>query len=194
MKNARSVSSRLNYKGLFPDREVALAKALIWKQCSEDGRFKPEDFENDLQEVMIHWLEARDQFDSERGEKITSYMRKVVRGKLIDLVRERNAKKRSVLNEAVPLDAPVGEDDDGETFVDLLEDSTRPNSDLSIDLATSGKRLTPRQSQICAQLKEGLTVVEISEALGCARCTVHDEIRRIRRIFTDLSLRDYLMF
>ncbi len=192
--NARSVSSRLVYEGLFPDREVALAKALVQEWCGEKRRFGAHEFDDLVQNVLVHWWMVRDKYDSTREASITSYMRVVVRRKISDLIRERDAYKRVTLDKADSLDAPVGEDDDGENFLGLLEDPNRPELDLSIDLAPAIEKLTPRQKKICELRVAGLSVKAISEALSTARCTVHDEIQRIRQRFTDLGLKDYLRF
>jgi RNA polymerase sigma factor (sigma-70 family) len=193
MKNARGVSSRLVYKELFPDREVAIAKALVSKWCGRRRRFGLDDYNDFLQEVLVHWWTVRNRYDSTREASIESYMRSIVRWKLVDLARERDAEKRVALDRADSLDAPVGEDDD-ETFHDLLEDPIRPDKDLSIDLALAVEKLTSRQKEIYELRAAGESVKAIGEALSIARCTVHDEIRRIQKRFADRGLKDYLHF
>jgi RNA polymerase sigma factor (sigma-70 family) len=192
MKNARNVSSWLGYEGLFPGEEVTIAKALVRRWCGENRRFGKDDFDDLLQEVLIHWSTVRNRYDSTRGASIESYMRTVIRRKLIDISRERDAGRRVALDRADSLDAPVGEEDSGETFHELLGDPKRPDLDLSMDLPMAIKKLTSRQKKISELRAAGLSVKAISEGLAVHRSTVHDEIRRIRRIFTDVGLRDYL--
>jgi RNA polymerase sigma-70 factor (ECF subfamily) len=187
MKNARIVSSRLDYGALFPGEEVALAKALVRDCCRKNRCFGRDDFNDLLQEVMVHWWTARNRYDKKRGAGIKSYMRTVVGRKLIDLVRKRHAEKQAVLDEAVSLDAPVGEDE-GETFGDLLEAQGCRKPDFSLALETAVGKLTPRQKEIYELLDANKTKKAIEEALGISRSTIYDEIQRIRRLFTDHGL------
>jgi len=190
--NARRVPSRLSYRRLFPGREVACAKALVREWCGEGKRFEPDEFDDLLQQVLTHWWQVRHRYDATREASILSYMRAVVGRKLVDLGRERDAEKRRVLSEALSLDAPVGEDEDSETFGDLQEAPAGPDCGLSHDLTTAVNGLTGRQQRICELWSQGVSVTAISEALGTSRSTIHDEIQRIRRHFTDRGLADYL--
>ena len=63
---------------------------------------------------------------------------------------------------------------------------------LQIDLATVLTRLTPQQQAICRLLTEGETVTVISRSLKVPRTTLYDEMKRVRRIFRDAGLKDYL--
>lgn len=63
---------------------------------------------------------------------------------------------------------------------------------LQVDLATALTHLTPQQQAMCKMLTEGETVAAISRSLKVPRATLYDEIKRIRRIFRNGGLKDYL--
>ena len=54
-------------------------------------------------------------------------------------------------------------------------------------------RLTPVQRQLCQMLgEEGLTIKEAAERLRIPRGTLYEEIKRIRKVFADQGLGNYL--
>ena len=61
-----------------------------------------------------------------------------------------------------------------------------------MDLGTVLTRLTPQQQVICRLLTEGEAVTAISRKLRVPRATLYDEIKRVRRIFRNTGLKDYL--
>ena len=62
-----------------------------------------------------------------------------------------------------------------------------------IDIGRVLERLTPVQRQLCQMLgAEGLTIKEAAERLRIPRGTLYEEIKRIRKVFADQGLGDYL--
>ena len=62
-----------------------------------------------------------------------------------------------------------------------------------IDIGRVLARLTPVQRQLCQLLgEEGLTIKEAAERLRIPRGTLYEEIKRIRQVFADQGLGDYL--
>ncbi|BAP89129.1 putative uncharacterized protein [Burkholderiales bacterium GJ-E10] len=62
-----------------------------------------------------------------------------------------------------------------------------------IDLARVLVQLTPAQRRLCAMLGEdGLSIKEAAERLRIPRGTLYEEIKRIRKIFADHGIGDYL--
>jgi DNA-directed RNA polymerase specialized sigma24 family protein len=54
--------------------------------------------------------------------------------------------------------------------------------------------LTPAQQRLCLMLgEEGLSIKEAAEKLRIPRGTLYEEIKRIRQVFADFGLDDYLM-
>jgi RNA polymerase sigma-70 factor (ECF subfamily) len=129
------------------------------------------------------------------------YMAQVVRNKLTDLARELVAEKRAGDLDTVSLDASVDGSDDGPTLGDLLAGSESAADDrkagsrdhVRIDLARVLAQLTPAQRRLCAMLgEEGLSIKEAAERLRIPRGTLYEEIKRIRKVFADHGLADYL--
>lgn len=129
-------------------------------------------------------------------------MAQVVRNKLTDLIREQAAEKRAGEHETLSLDAALDGSDDGLTLADQLADDESAQQDEAgavdhrharIDIGRALGRLTPIQRQLCQMLgEEGLSVKEAAERLRIPRGTLYEEIKRIRRVFADQGLGDYL--
>ena len=119
-----------------------------------------------------------------------------------DLIREKAADKRAGEQEALSLDAALDGSDDGLTLADLLAEEESAQQDEAgavdrhharIDIGRALARLTPVQRQLCQMLgAEGLTIKEAAERLRIPRGTLYEEIKRIRKVFADQGLGDYL--
>lgn len=126
-------------------------------------------------------------------------MNQVVRHYLLDITRRASAKKRKEERSMASLNEPVlraTEEPNELTLEETVPDTTDVTrlawQPLRIDLATVLTRLTPQQQAICRLLTEGETVTVISRSLKVPRTTLYDEIKRVRRIFRDAGLKDYL--
>lgn len=150
----------------------------------------------------MHWISVRGEVDPSREATRTAFMARVLRNKLMDLVRERESDKRKANYESISLDEPLGDEEDSSSLLDIVEEThvrekEEPGPVLGdearVDLARAMMRLTPHQQQLCQLLgHEGLTVQEVSRKLGIARATIYDELKRIRKVFAELGLEDYL--
>ena len=102
----------------------------------------------------------------------------------------------------VSLDATLDGSEDGMTLAEALDASESARSGdggdadrhhVRIDLLPALAILTPAQRQLCLMLGEqGLSIKEAAEHLQVPRGTLYEEIKRIRKIFTDQGLADYL--
>lgn len=182
--------------------EIAVAKKLIGEFRRRSRSPEREEFDDLLQECLMHWIEVRRKLRPDSEGPPIAYMAKVVRNKLTDLFRERDAAKRAGDYDALSLDAPTGESDEAPTIADLL-DAARGHelaggrsvdrNDARIDIAKALLRLTPRQRRLCRLLgEEGMSIKEAAEHLGMPRGTLYEEIKRIRQIFADQGLGGYL--
>ncbi len=196
----RGVSKKPDYGDLFQAWEIAVAKNLINEFKDSSGSIRREDFEDLLQECLIHWYLNKNSYNPKREASEKTYMGRIVRNKLIDLVREKESDKRKISYLALSLDEPLG-DEDGFTLIDKLEEgagekiSLRPPSDIdiSVDLKKAFEKLKPNQKKLCHWLgHKGFTVMEVSEDLKIPRSTIYDELVRIRAIFKKEGLDDYL--
>ena len=192
----------LDYRGLFEGWEIAVAKQLVGRFRSKWRSLERESFEDLCQECLAHWVAVRDQFDPGREVSPRAFMAQVVRNKLSDLLREHESDRRKVNFVAASLDAPIGDEADGATLLDALAEAPqegewqvreRFGTDARIDLEAALARLTPVQQRLCRLLgEEGLTVQEASRLLGLPRATLYDALKRIRKVFAELGLQDYL--
>jgi RNA polymerase sigma-70 factor (ECF subfamily) len=83
------------------------------------------------------------------------------------------------------LDAAVDSESDGDDALDAR--------DVRIDLARALRKLTDAQRRLCQLLgEEGLSIKEASERLRIPRGTLYEQIKRIRKVFADHGLDDYL--
>jgi len=190
-----------DYRGLFQPWELAIATKLVRDFRATSHALQHDEIDDLLQEVLLHWYHARASHDPAGKASIRTYMARVVRNKLIDLVRERESDKEIVNSLTVPTEfAPEGEPrrDTEEAEVDLPEpDDTREHRDaeqsLHLDLERALTHLTPRQRELCRLLLEQeLTMVEASQRLGVPRSTLYEDLKHIRAIFTALGLAMYL--
>lgn len=62
-----------------------------------------DDFEDILQECLIHWLFAKDKYDPSAEASEKTFMGRVVRNKLTDIIKERERDKRKVFQNSVIL-------------------------------------------------------------------------------------------
>ena len=182
--------------------EIAVAKKLVGEFRRRSRSLAREEFEDLLQECLAHWLEVRRKLAPDPDGPPIAYMARVIRNKLTDLLRERSATKRARDFDTVSIDAAVSESDDAPTFADLLDAATSrepgeahsvDRNDARIDIAKALLRLTPRQRRLCMLLgEEGLSIKEAAEQLRIPRGTLYEEIKRIRKVFADHGLGDYL--
>ena len=189
----------LSYKGLFHGWEVAIAKSLVnefkikWRCLDIDG------FKDLLQECLLHWLFVKDKYDSSSEASPRTFMFRVVRNKLNDIVKGHDRLCRRISQNIDSLDEPLFEEDDSPTLFDRIkEDESRASdprdqTELRIDLSQVCQHLTPKQKKLCELLGEhGLSVHRASEILKIPRSSIREEIKRIKAIFIENKLHEYL--
>jgi RNA polymerase sigma-70 factor (ECF subfamily) len=155
-----------------------------------------------MQECLAHWIVVRKNLAPSPDAPPVAYMAQVIRNILTDLIREQAADNRAAEQDALSLDAPLVGSDDGLTLADVLADDASAQQDEAgavdrhharIDISRALARLTPAQRQLCQMLgEEGLSIKEAAERLRIPRGTLYEEIKRIRRVFADAGLGDYL--
>ena len=184
------------YEDVFEDWEVAVAKNLIDDFRQMQPCLRREGFEDLLQECLTRWFFVRNDYDPVREASPQTFMGRVVRNKLTDIIREQRADKRKVNHLTVSLDEPSGDNDDSCALEDTIADKNPEfcvQVDLKIDLPTVLDKLTLKQKELCHLLGEaGLNIKQVSDHLGTPRSTIYDEIERIRKIFQKEGLQKYL--
>lgn len=148
------------------------------------GVIRRSDEEDIAATLMLGLLGAWAGFDPERGTA-EAFVNQVVSTRLISVLRKRNAQKRRGRTE------PIGAAE--ERIVDRGWDGARCHrqSDLGTDLRAAMQKLTPRQREICdLLLRESVTPA--ARELGIPRSTLRDAVTKIRAVFRDAGLEEYL--
>jgi len=184
----------------FSDPETGVIKNVVSAFLRKYPWFKGCAFEDLVQECCIHWLARRHQYDPKRGASRTTFMADILRRRLLDILDEQMRDKRRVNQAADSLDAPKDPTDPDITYQDgLTKDKVGPAGDANQDslfirhaVRKSLEHLPPFQKDICRLFAEGRNITEIAMALQKSRTTIHQEINRIREIFHQDRLHDFL--
>ena len=179
--------------------ELAVARGAVRQFLGQFGGLRGLVEKDLIQDCLTHWLIRRGRYDPQRQASVRTFMNHVVRRYLLDVARRASAKKRKKEQSMASLNEPIfreseesGELTLEETVSDKISATRLAWLPLQIDLTTVLTRLTPQQQAICRLLTEGETVTVISRSLKVPRTTLYDEIKRVRRIFHDAGLKDYL--
>jgi RNA polymerase sigma-70 factor (ECF subfamily) len=182
--------------------EIATTKKLVSEYRRRHKILEREEFDDLMQECLAHWVVVRRRIPPEPGSPPpVAYLAQVTRNKLTDLVRELTADKRAGDNGALSLEAAIDGSEDGLTLGEVLADEKVDTNGgggidtrhVRIDLTRVMTLLTPAQQRLCQLLgEEGLSIKEAAERLRIPRGTLYEEIKRIRQVFEDQGLGDYL--
>lgn len=148
------------------------------------GMISREDREDVKSELLAQLLGVWTQYDPARGPH-DAYINHVVNTRIVSLVRARRAAKRAAATEPleerdVGRDARVGDGPDQLCVIDL-----------SIDLAALMARLRPADRELCESLQRD-ALNFISKNTGVPRRTLRDGLERIKRVFRDAGLDEYI--
>jgi RNA polymerase sigma-70 factor (ECF subfamily) len=115
-------------------------------------------------------------------------METVVKHRLLNIVKERERRKRKAFYDSFSLDKLLEEAD-----IDFIEKFLRADDEgfnsfvkgeLPEALSKTIDKLSARQKELCRLLREeGLNVKEASSRMSIPRSTLQEEIKRIREIF-----------
>ena len=182
----------LFYGDLFAAWEIAVAKNSIIKFQKNYPWLKGFEFEDLLQECLIHWYLNRASYKEDRGASIRTYMFKVVKNRLQLILREQQSDKRKAIHMAESLDEAIGEDKTlpGDVLID--PESLTDHRLIHLDVEAVIESLTPLQRDICQLLEQEYPVMIVAEILRKPRTKVRDEIKRIKEIFLQKGLKNYL--
>jgi RNA polymerase sigma factor (sigma-70 family) len=182
--------------------EIAVAKKLVGEYRRRSRILERYEFDDLVQDCLLHWIAVRQKVASDPDNPPVGYMAQVLRNKLTDWMREQGAEKRAGDMQTVSLDATVDGSEEGMTLAESLEAADSGQSAgqgetqrllVRLDLLRALALLTPAQQRLCLLLgEEGLSIKEAAEQLQIPRGTLYEEIKRIRKVFADHGLGDYL--
>jgi len=176
-----------SYGDLFEGWEIAVAKKLVAQFLANHPWLKTLEFDDILQECLVHWYFQRGTFQADKGVPIKSYMASILSHKLQSILRSQLSDRRKIDHLTQSLEKHLGEGD--LTLGETLPSEGETDMALRLDIQDVMRELTPLQRRICRLLEEGYPVTEIAQALGKPRSTVRDEIKRIRNIFSQRGLK-----
>jgi len=179
----------------LPQREVDIINHVVWDFLATRKPHPDLEREDLVQECLFHWWTQRPRYTETRGASIETFLRRVVQAKLIDLEREIKAQKRGSGRQADSLDRPLNlEEPDADPLGDTVASNanTEGEATLQVSLEVALSRLSPQQKQIIVGLAEQDQMSHISQRLGVPRATLYDDLKRIRRVFQDEGLNQFL--
>jgi RNA polymerase sigma factor (sigma-70 family) len=180
----------LTFGDSFAEWEIAIAKQVVSRFLAKYSWFKGMDFDDLLQECLIHWFLNRAKFQRDKGASTRTFMAKVLNNRLQMIVREQLTDRRKAFHFAESLEKLQSEDETTQLEISPTYENSFEQS-LCLDVEFVLKTLTPRQRQICVLLEQDYPVKKIAEMLGKPRSTIRDEIKRIREAFSRKDLESY---
>jgi len=180
--------------GELADWEIALVQLLVYDFLSSRTAIPGFEADDLVQECLLHWWSQRQRYNETRGASKKTFMRRVVKARLIDIERTMKAGKRGGGHHPLSLDGPLSrEAGEGRTLGDTV-----PAGETDIEVMSSVirehllSRLTPGQRRLVVGLEAGMGMSEMSKRLQVPRATLYDELERIRRVFRDEGLEEFL--
>jgi RNA polymerase sigma-70 factor (ECF subfamily) len=183
---------RSSYSGAFADWEVAIARKLSSEFLARHSWIKGCDLDDIMQECLVQWYLARQTYREGKGTSPETYMAEVVKRRLQNILNRQLAEKRAVDRLSTSLDELLVEMESALKELTPESESTDSGVWLQVDLERALSKLTAEQRRLCILLKQGYGIKEIGGMLRKPRATIYEEIKRIRKIFTEAGLDEYL--
>lgn len=135
-------------------------------------------------EAQIAWWRQRNRYDPGRSASKETFLKRVVRHALKDVLKAEQTLARTAASRAVSLDAVMPGDSD-RTLNDAIADADDDFRDVVFDLDLQGvlQRMTSRQRAVIQGRLAGEQTSALAEHLGVHRDTIYEELKAIRRIF-----------
>ena len=173
------------------------------RQLVGKAGFTASDREDIEQELTLDLLRRLPKYNPKRAQ-LNTFIARVVEHRLASLIEAQKAGIRDYRRCRCSLNERF-EDADGRS-VERLETfdqedylvrtgaQSRPSEELNrlaVDVATVLEGLPRELGELCRRLKAE-TVTEISRDTGVPRGTIYESIKKLREIFEDVGLKDYL--
>ena len=177
----------------FEDWEVAVANKVVVNFMRSREWMRTVGQEVLVEEALSHWWEKRGTYRPDGGANKKTYMARVTQNRLIDIERKLLADAQKVKTSTGVLDRSAsGETSSSEDVADPASERRLKATDIRTDLGKALGRLSPRQREICQGLMEERSPVEMAKRVKMARSTLYEEISRIRAIFKQEGLKEYI--
>jgi len=181
-------------KNDISSREIGVAHNAVADFLRKYPFFRGYDFEDLLQECLLHWIARRHHFKPDRGASRSTFMGKILKRKLLDILAEQMSHKRRVNQLSDPLEPPSDDESSEREPMPIFQSPDTEKSRIFLRLAVEKvlAELHPDQVKLCNLAMEGLNVTEISRETNKPRPTIYDELKRIKEIFNKEGLHDFL--
>jgi RNA polymerase sigma-70 factor (ECF subfamily) len=195
----------MGFDHLFEDRD-SFASQLIRQKARQLVRhpgFTKSEREDIEQELRIELVQKYRCFDPDRARE-TTFIARVLENKVISLIRARAAEKRDFRRDARSLNETVSDAEGGQVEQAQTLDapaarahtgqsprSAEEQAQLRFDMAEVLKTLPDELRQL-AELLQDTTEYAASRVLGRSRRQIANDVARLRELFEDAGLRDYL--
>lgn len=175
------------YSGEFEDWEVGIAIRLSCKVLATYGWIEKMYPLGDLVQVcLIHWDLARHTYDPSKGASLKTYMTRVVRRRLLNILEKHGVDPNSVSLDQMLSDQHATPEESSA----LAARDEDPS--LRIDLDRMIAKLPAPDNTICLLHLQGYNITEIGRRLGMGRATIYDHLHQMAKIFSDANLQEYL--
>lgn len=165
--------------------------------------FSESDREDIEQELMLDLLQRLPRYNPERSQRNT-FISHVVDHRIATIIEARKAGRRDYrlctcsLNDSLD-DGEGGcvervetiDQDDPPLSIGAIARASSELGDLSLDLRDALENLPPELRDLCLRLTTD-TVSELSRDRGIPRATIYEGIKKIRKIFEERGLGEYL--
>jgi len=195
----------MGYKNRYQGIDDYALQLIKYKARQLVGRvgFTESDREDLEQEMVLDLLRRLPKFDPKRAGRNT-FIARIVEHKVATIIEAQKAGMRDYRLCSYSLNDRL-EDEEGrsiermetidqEDYLRRTGKLSRPMSELrnlSIDLRSAVQTLPPELRELCKRLQTE-SVTEISRDTGIPRGTIYESIKKLRAIFEDAGLKDYL--
>ena len=146
------------------------------------------DKEDIVQEGMIGLYKATQSYDESKGTSFKTFADLCINRQIITAIKSANRKKAQVLNNAVSLDKPVGDDEDSVSLGESLTAGTDTdpetiavlNEMTELLLAPEAKVLSKSEREVLELLIQGEDYQSIAKIIGKTPKQIDNTIQRIR--------------
>jgi len=195
----------MGYENRYQGIDDYAVQIIRYKARQLVGRvgFTESDREDLEQEMVLDLLRRLPKFDPKRAGRNT-FIARIVEHKVATIIEAQKAGMRDYRLCSCSLNDRL-EDEEGRSIerMETLDQEdylrrtgklSRPMSELrnlSIDLRSAVQTLPPELRELCKRLQTE-SVTEISRDTGIPRGTIYESIKKLRAIFEDAGLKDYL--
>lgn len=194
------MGKRNRYPGI-EEYAVRLIQIKAYQLTGQAG-FTPADREDLEQDLMLDLLTRMPKYNPNIAERST-FISRIVNHRVARILEERGAKMRDwrmnefSLNENDPACEEPTERQENFSEEDYLlrtgriDEPQEGQRDLELDLDRALELLPDDYRDLCERLRTR-TVSEVAQELGVSRSSVYESIQRVREIFENTGLRNYL--